>query len=544
MSCLLFAPVLFLLLTPQLGKGLRSKLVVPSPDSEAAVSQTVRTAMGLPALNAAAMIDSSTEGKRDSPTTATLFDLPRLDHSADVSCVTPRAAASASVSSSAPTSDALRRAAEAVLPSVVTIHERTPALRSAEQQQQSDVSDEQDVNPLELLRRQLFDKPERQKRAIGSGVIIDASGIILTNSHVVSPGGVTMVWLNDGRQFRATEIKRDPYTDLAIIRIRDAGVLRAAELGDSGTVRIGDWVLAVGSPFGLSGAITVGIISAKDRTLGITRRDEFLQTDAAVNPGGSGGPLVNLRGQVVGVNTAISSMSGGHEGVAFAIPGNLAKWVARQLIEKGQVERGYLGAGLQRLTPELAGQLGVASSHGALITAVAPDSPAGKAGLRPGDLITRFGAQPIKDPRQLTGVLDRARIGSQHEVVALRSQREMTLRLTVARQQADSDEESTYSGPPQNYPDLGIHVEPLPQVLTARLGARGVRGVIVAAVDGGSPADEAGLTSGMVISHIGPKQVTDVASYRAAMKRVTALHSVLLLVHRPDGSAFLVIKRG
>ncbi len=184
----------------------------------------------------------------------------------------------------------------------------------------------------------------------GSGVIVDPAGVILTNNHVVAGGGKIMVRLQDGREFKAVDIKTDPKTDLAVLRIEGAGTLPAARLGDSSKVEIGDWVLALGQPFGLEGTVTAGIVSAKDRGLGITDREDFIQTDAAINPGNSGGPLVDLDGEVIGINTAISSSNGGYQGVGFAIPANLAKWVGGQLETAGKVHRAYLGVGIQPVT--------------------------------------------------------------------------------------------------------------------------------------------------------------------------------------------------
>ena len=203
------------------------------------------------------------------------------------------------------------------------------------------------------------DMPGQGMTSSGSGVIVDPSGVILTNNHVVAGGGKIMVRLQDGREFKAIDIKTDPKTDLAVLRIEGAGTLPAARLADSSKVEIGDWVLALGQPFGLEGTVTAGIVSAKERGIGITDREDFIQTDAAINPGNSGGPLVNLDGEVIGINTAISSNNGGYQGVGFAIPANLAKWVGGQLETAGKVQRAYLGVGIQMVTQPLADQFKV-----------------------------------------------------------------------------------------------------------------------------------------------------------------------------------------
>ena len=239
--------------------------------------------------------------------------------------------------------------------------------------------------------------PFGRPSGIGSGVIIDPSGIILTNNHVVDGAGKIMVRLHDGREFEATDVKRDPKTDLAILRIKGAGKLTAVKLGNSDDAQVGDWVLALGDPFGLEGTVTAGIISAKGRPLGATRAN-FIQTDAAINPGNSGGPLVNLDGEVVGINTAISSNNGGNQGVGFAISSNLAKWVSQQLIANGTVKRAYLGVAIQPVDPDLAKQFGVETMQGVVVADVQPDTPAAAAGVKPGDVIVEFAGKAGHQP--------------------------------------------------------------------------------------------------------------------------------------------------
>ncbi|MEI7782675.1 MAG: trypsin-like peptidase domain-containing protein, partial [Planctomycetota bacterium] len=244
------------------------------------------------------------------------------------------------------------------------------------------------------------------RSGVGSGVIVDATGIVLTNNHVVEGADVVTVELPDGREFKATEIKTDPESDLAVVRLENAKDLPTAKLGDSDKLDIGDWVIAIGNPFELETTVSAGIISGKGRELGGIRRAKFLQTDAAINPGNSGGPLVNLAGEVIGINTAIASNSGGYQGIGFAIPINLAKWVSEQLIAKGAVERGYLGVSISPLDKNMAGKLGIGDKKGALVTEVMSGTPAADAGVQELDVITGFDDQAVDGPRSLQEVVE------------------------------------------------------------------------------------------------------------------------------------------
>ncbi len=266
-----------------------------------------------------------------------------------------------------------------------------------------------------------------QEEGTGSGVIIDSSGIILTNHHVVGGADHVIVTLQDGREFTATDIRTDHSTDVAILRIEGAGELPAATLGDSDALQIGDWVLAVGSPFGLDQTVTAGIVSALSRGMGIAEREDFIQTDAAINPGNSGGPLVNLRGEVVGINTAISTRGGGSDGIGFAVPINLATWITDQLVDDGIVHRAFLGVGIQQLNSELVDQLNLESMQGALVTEVRPGTAAEDAGLELGDVIVRFDDHVVRDPRDLQNVVERSAIDAGHELTVIRDGNEMML---------------------------------------------------------------------------------------------------------------------
>ncbi len=384
---------------------------------------------------------------------------------------------------------------------------------------------------------------------IGSGVIIDAAGLILTNNHVVDGGGKIVVRLQDGREFEAVEIKTDPKTDLAVVRIEGADGLVAAELGNSDEVQVGDWVLALGDPFGLEGTVTAGIISAKGRGIGITARENFLQTDAAINPGNSGGPLVNLDGHVVGINTAISSRSGGNQGVGFAVPVNLAKWVSHQLVSDGIVRRAYLGVMIQPVTHELAQQFNVKTRDGVLVTDVRKDTPAAKAGLKEGDVIVEFNGTKITSPRQLQGVVEQTQIDSSTKMVVVRDGKRTTLNVTVREQPSEyglaagmgQQEEASPKAESSTFEKLGLQLEQLTPEVAKHLGLEGHQGLVITEVQPGSPADAAGLKSGMLITQANRKAIGSSEDLGRILAEDDSKDGVLLLVRDRNGARFVVL---
>ena len=389
--------------------------------------------------------------------------------------------------------------------------------------------------------------PEHGAAGAGSGVIVDPSGIILTNNHVVAGGGQVMVRLHDGREFKAVDIKTDPKSDLAILRIEGAGTLPAARLGDSNKVEVGDWVLALGEPFGLEGTVTAGIVSAKGRGLGITDREDFIQTDAAINPGNSGGPLVDLDGEVIGINTAISTSNGGYQGVGFAIPIDLAKWVGGQLEQSGTVHRAYLGVMIQPVTEPLAKQFRVKVNTGVLIAEVRPDSPAAKAGLRSGDIVLQFAGQSVSNPRELQGCVEKSKIGSTASLTILRDGKKMTLNVTCHEMpgenaQAGNNSESPGNKESSRFEQLGIQVENLTPEVAEHLGVKAEHGVAITEVRSGSPAELAGLGTGMVITEADRHPVKTTDDLRKALEGQPLEKGVLLLVRSAQGSRFVVIR--
>jgi serine protease Do len=354
--------------------------------------------------------------------------------------------------------------------------------------------------------------------------------------------------LHDGREFVATEVKTDPNTDVAVIRIKASGSLPYAELGDSDKMQIGDWVLALGQPFGLQDTVTAGIISAKDRGIGMMRHEEFLQTDAAINPGNSGGPLVNLQGEVIGINTAISSRSGGFEGIGFAVPVNVARWVADQLVKNGKVQRAYLGIGIQPLDQDLADQLGVRAPSGALVTDVQPDSPAAVAGLKSQDVITSFNGTPIASHRQLSAVVGRTPIGKAVPVVVYRDGKETKLNVTVREAPAnyglrtDEQTEPEQHAEGKEFDKLGLEVAPLTGDVARQLGHKDAAGVVITGVEPGSAAERAGLEASLAIVQVGRQNVKSVEDFEAAIAKGSLEKGILVLVKSAEGSRYVVLK--
>ena len=405
---------------------------------------------------------------------------------------------------------------------------------------------EDDPQMKRFFERREFNAPRQspQRRGMGSGFVIDESGIILTNSHVVSGADEVKVRFADGREFIATDIKSDPRADVAILHIDAPKGLKALSLGDSNKTEVGDWVLAIGSPFGLDTTVTAGIISAKGRVPGINKREDYLQTDAAINPGNSGGPLLNLRGEVIGINTAISSRGGGNDGVGFAIPINMAKWVANQLIENGEVKRGYLGVMIQDVTGPLAGKLNVNADNGALVAQVLADAPAAKAGLKPGDVILKLDGNKVNNSKSLQDAVEKLEIGKTYNLEILRNGQKQTLSVTIEQMPNDNivaqGSESDSSG--NSFENLGLSVQELTPTLRNKLKLGDVEGVVVNKVESGSPAANAGLKTGDVIEKVGQTKVTTPDAFKTAIESSKLEDGILLLVHSDGGSRFVVLQ--
>jgi len=385
-----------------------------------------------------------------------------------------------------------------------------------------------------------FRRPRQFKQnALGSGVIVSPDGYILTNNHVVSDADELKVTLSDKSEFEAEIVGTDPDSEVAVIKI-DGKNLPYAKLGDSDSLKVGHWVVAIGNPFGFDRTVTVGVVSATGRSLGMQAYEDFIQTDAAINPGNSGGPLVNLRGEVIGINTAIVTRSGGYQGLGFAIPSNMAKSVMDDLIKEGRVVRGFLGVQPQDIDDELADSLGLKSREGALVTEVVPDTAAEKAGIQNGDVILKFDGKKITDSKCLRNVVAATPVGKKVEIVVSRKGKTITLTGEVG----DRSEHIAAAGgrPIKAKGDFGITVQANTPALREQLGIEETDGVIVSDVEPGSPADEKEIRPGSVILEVNRKPVNSVAQFRAEMAKADPKKGVLLLVRERGVNRFVPLK--
>jgi serine protease Do len=371
--------------------------------------------------------------------------------------------------------------------------------------------------------------------ALGSGFVISKEGLIITNNHVVEKATEIKIKLHNGKEFDAKLVGRDPKTDLALIQVApDKDFPTPAVLGDSDALRVGDWVMAVGNPFGLGHTITTGIISAKSRILGAGPYDDFLQTDAAINPGNSGGPLFNMTGQVIGINTAIIAQG---QGLGFAIPVNMAKDLLPQL-KTGKVVRGWLGVMIQDITPQLAESIGLKSAKGVLVSDVVKGSPAEKSGLKQGDVIIRFDAKEIENAHKLSQVVAATAPDTRVKVDIRRNGNAKTVSLTIGTMPS---EEQTAVAPKEEI-SWGMAVQELTPQLAQQLGLEpGVTGVVITDIKEGSPAAEAGLQPGDLISEVNRTAIKNLNDYQQALKKVKNGENLLLLVKRGSGALYVVL---
>lgn len=378
-------------------------------------------------------------------------------------------------------------------------------------------------------------RPHREQ-SLGSGFIISADGYILTNYHVVNGADEVMVKLSDGREVKGEIKGSDDKVDLALIKISEKGPLPFAELGDSDTLEVGEWVMAIGNPFGLSHTVTVGIVSAKGRVIGSGPYDDFIQTDASINPGNSGGPLFSSEGRVVGINTAI--ISGGGGGIGFAIPISMAKTVVSQLRETGKVTRGYLGVRFQPLTADLAKSFGLESDKGALIASVEKDTPAEKAGLKAGDVIVEYDGKSISEGSELPRYVAATPIDKKVRIVIFREGAKQEVLLVVGTLK-DKDGDSIPNGSKES-DKVGMTVEEIRKDLADRFGLRDSKGLVVSEVKPGSSAEEVGITVGSIVIEINGQRPETIKAYNSFVNKLKKGDVMRLLLRRPDASVHYV----
>ena len=381
--------------------------------------------------------------------------------------------------------------------------------------------------------------PKQRESGQGSGFIISADGYIMTNNHVVGDADKVTVQLLDGREYPAEIIGTDPPTDVALIKIDADEKLPFLSLGNSDQLEVGDWVLAFGNPFGLSHTLTAGIVSAKGRSgIGLTDYENFIQTDAAINPGNSGGPLVNIDGEVVGMNTAIFSRSGGYMGIGFAIPINMAEDIHQQLVKHGGVTRGRLGVLIQDLTKELAESFDIDQREGILIAQVMEDSPAEKAGLQQGDVILKLNGNKVDKVAKFRNQIAMTRPGTEVEFLVLRDGKMKTIQAAVGAMETDDEGRLVSS---DELPELGMKLQKLTADLAKQFGYEGTDGVLVTEVEVGSIAARAGIKRGHLIEEVNRNEVKTPNQVKKLIKD-SKKKTVLLLVRQGEASRYLALK--
>jgi serine protease Do len=381
------------------------------------------------------------------------------------------------------------------------------------------------------------DMPRREfkQRSLGSGFIVSTDGYIFTNNHVVEQADKILVKISDGKEYEAKVIGTDANTDIALIKIKPDNGLPVAQIGDSEKVRVGEWVIAIGNPFGLDATVTAGIVSAKGRVIGAGPYDNFIQTDASINPGNSGGPLFNMEGKVIGINTAIVAQG---QGIGFAIPINMAKSIMVDLKTKGKVTRGWMGISVQDISDDIAKNLNHKNKSGALVSDVFKGDPADKAGIKVGDIITEINGKSIKDTHELLLTIATLQVGQKMNVKAIRDGREMTFQVTVAERKDNVAVAAEKSGKGQQF---GIAAQDITAEMARQLGiARD--GVIVTEVQGGSPADEVGIQAQDIIVQVNRIKISSMKDFNREIIKAAGKKSVTLLIKRGRSSFFVALQ--
>jgi serine protease Do len=392
-------------------------------------------------------------------------------------------------------------------------------------------------DPFENFFEEFFGKMprEQKRRSLGSGFIVSEDGYILTNNHVVERADEIMVKLQNEKEFVAEVIGSDRKTDIALIKIKSESTLPKVKLGDSDALKVGEWVVAIGNPFGLEHTVTTGIVSAKGRVIGSGPYDDFIQTDASINPGNSGGPLFNLKGEVVGLNTAIVQ---GGQGIGFATPINIAKNVFQQLKEKGKVVRGWLGIYMQSLSADMAKSLNLESKDGVIITEVIRDSPAERAGLKEGDVLIVFDGKKVEDAHHLPSIVADISPGTEVKVSILRDGKEKSVEVKLGEMP-----EEVASLKTDLIGDLGMAVQDITEEIAKHMEIEDPSGVIVSGVESGSPADDAGMRERDIIRQVNRKRIKNLQQFREILREGSSEESVLFLVERGQRRMYVVVKK-
>ena len=450
--------------------------------------------------------------------------------------------------------------AERLLPSVVEISVQSKAENDGPALQLPELPDNSPFKDFfdEFLKKQRKGQtPEQQDHLVnsmGSGFVVDATGLIVTNNHVVEGAESIEVHFQDSTILKAELVGRDPKTDIAVIRVKPDKPLPIVGFGDSDVLRIGEWVVAIGNPFGLGGSVSLGIVSARNRDINAGPYDDFIQTDAAINKGNSGGPLFNLKGEVVGINTAIFSPTGGSVGIGFSVPANTAKGVVDQLVKYGETRRGWFGVKIQSVTDDIAENMAMGKARGALIADVTKTGPAEKAGIEPGDVVIEFNGKPIHEMKDLPRIVADTEIGKKVPIKIFRKGKELELTAEVGRLEDGENVVAQQDSNPKNAPApavatvLGMTITSMTDELRQKYSIDdGIKGAVVTEVTPGSAAADKRLEPGDVITEAGEKAVTGAADISASIDEAekAGKNSVLLLVSKGGKKAemrFIALK--
>jgi len=391
----------------------------------------------------------------------------------------------------------------------------------------------------EFFDRFFGDAPRREfkQQSLGSGFIISSDGYIFTNNHVVEHADKILVKLSDGREYEAKIIGKDAKTDIALIKIKPNENLPVAEIGDSDKLRVGEWVLAIGNPFGLEQTVTAGIVSAKGRVIGAGPYDNFIQTDASINPGNSGGPLFNMEGKVIGINTAIVAQG---QGIGFALPISMAKNILPDLKSKGKVTRGWMGVSVQDITDEMAKSLQLKERRGAIISEVFKGDPAERAGIRAGDVVTEINGKKIKDTHELLLSIASFHVGDKVSIKVIRDGREMVFQVTVTERRDQPEVAAAKGG---SHEQFGLVIDDITPEIARYLGIPAKTGIIVIRVQSGSPADEVGIQPQDIILQVNKVKISSVKQYLREISKQTNKGGIMLLIKRGQATFFVALRK-